>query len=353
MRKSVKIILFPAIIVLAGIIWFASDYYLTYKQPNVTGESVLLIYRSYTYPQLMDSIKATGAVNNWKSFSRAAKRKEFEKTFEPGRYLLKEGMTNQDVIRTISMNWETPVKLTLRGYIRKLDRLAGFFSRRFEADSLQFITAINDSLLMDSLGFTHESYLGMFIPNTYEIYWTASPREILKRFHKEYVRFWTPERLAKAESIGFTKEQVSTLAAIVIEETNNVQEMPKIAGVYMNRLRKRMPLQACPTVIYAHLETEPGIRKLLTRHLKIDSPYNTYTHRGLPPGPITIPPISAIDAVLNYDTTGYLYFCAKPEFNGTHNFATTYAQHKRNSAAYNKAYAARERERKNKEKSGQ
>ena len=200
--------------------------------------------------------------------------------------------------------------------------------------------------MIDSLGFRPETFIGMFIPNTYEFYWTSSPESVIKRFKKEYDTFWSGERDRLAKEIGLDRNEVMTLASIVIGETNNAGEMPKIAGVYMNRLHRGMRLQACPTIIYAHLETEPGITRLLHRHLQIDSPYNTYRIKGLPPGPIAIPTVAAIDAVLNYEKSNYLYFCAKPEFDGTHNFASTYSQHKANSRAYNKAFREREASRK-------
>ena len=260
--------------------------------------------------------------------------------------VIEPGMSNQYIIRMIANGWQTPAKVTLRGYIKTIDRLAAFLSRNFEADSAAFATALKDTAMIDSLGFRPEAFIGMFIPNTYEFYWTSSPESVIKRFKKEYEAFWSGERDRLAKEIGMDRNEVMTLASIVIGETNNAGEMPRIAGVYMNRLHRGMRLQACPTVIYAHLETEPGIRRLLHRHLQIDSPYNTYKIKGLPPGPIAIPTVTAIDAVLHYEKSDYLYFCAKPEFDGTHNFARTYSQHMANSRAYNKAFREREASRK-------
>ena len=218
-------------------------------------------------------------------------------------------MSNQYIIRMIANGWQTPAKVTLRGYIKTIDRLAAFLGRNFEADSAAFATALKDTAMIDSLGFRPETFIGMFIPNTYEFYWTSSPESVIKRFKKEYDTFWNGRRDRLAKEIGLDRNEVMTLASIVIGETNNAGEMPKIAGVYMNRLHRGMRLQACPTVIYAHLDTEPGLRRLLHRHLQIDSPYNTYRIKGLPPGPIAIPTVTAIDAVLNYEKSNYLYFC--------------------------------------------
>ena len=220
----------------------------------------------------------------------------------------------------IANGWESPAKVTLRGYIKTLEGLAAFLGRNFEADSADFADVLLNQDIIDSLGFKPETFIGMFIPNTYEFYWTASPRSVVGRFHKEYEAFWNGERDRLAKDMGMSRNEVMTLASIVIGETNNTGEMPLIAGVYINRLKRGMRLQACPTVIYAHLKTEPGLRRILNRHLQIDSPYNTYRIKGLPPGPIAIPTVSAIDAVLHYTKSDYLYFCAKPSFDGTHNF---------------------------------
>ena len=343
-RKTLIIIIctaVAAVIAAAGL-----SRYLTYKKPNTVGEGVILIYRNASYSAVMDSLKSSGTVKNIKSFERAARKRDLASHFEPGRYVIEPGMSNQYIIRMIANGWQTPAKVTLRGYIKTIDRLAAFLSRNFEADSAAFATALKDTAMIDSLGFRPEAFIGMFIPNTYEFYWTSSPESVIKRFKKEYEAFWSGERDRLAKEIGMDRNEVMTLASIVIGETNNAGEMPRIAGVYMNRLHRGMRLQACPTVIYAHLETEPGIRRLLHRHLQIDSPYNTYKIKGLPPGPIAIPTVTAIDAVLHYEKSDYLYFCAKPEFDGTHNFARTYSQHMANSRAYNKAFREREASRK-------
>ena len=343
-RKTLIIIIctaVAAVIAAAGL-----GRYLTYKKPNTVGEGIILIYRNASYSAVMDSLKSSGTVKNIKSFERAARKRDLASHFEPGRYVIEPGMSNQYIIRMIANGWQTPAKVTLRGYIKTLDRLAAFLSRNFEADSAAFATALKDTAMIDSLGFRPEAFIGMFIPNTYEFYWTSSPESVIKRFKKEYEAFWSGERDRLAKEIGMDRNEVMTLASIVIGETNNAGEMPRIAGVYMNRLHRGMRLQACPTVIYAHLETEPGIRRLLHRHLQIDSPYNTYKIKGLPPGPIAIPTVTAIDAVLHYEKSDYLYFCAKPEFDGTHNFARTYSQHMANSRAYNKAFREREASRK-------
>lgn len=345
MRKLIVIISVIFGVLLVACAAAGGYYYITFKKPNIKDTAELYVYGDYTCERLLDSISASGAVENWKSFVRAAGKENIQ-NFKPGHYVLKKGMSNQQVVRTLVLNWETPIKFKFRGYVKTLPRLASLLGDSFEADSAGFATVLSDKTFMDSLGFDERTFIGMFIPDTYEMYWTASPRKIVLRMKKEYDRFWNEDRRTKAEAMHFDRNQVMTLASIVIGETNNTEEMPIIAGVYMNRLRKGMKLQACPTVIYAHLDKEPGIRRVLSRHLSIDSPYNTYLYPGLPPGPIAIPTVAAIDAVLNYAKTDYLYFAAKPEFDGTHNFATTYSQHLANGRAYSRAYVARERARK-------
>mgnify|MGYP003291859082 CR=1 FL=1 len=213
------------------------SYWLKYKSPNVTQETVFKVYKDYSYGQMLDSLESSGAIKNWKRFEKAAASRELERVYKPGRYVLKEEMSNQDLIRMVANGWQTPMSMTFRGYVRRVNNLAKVFSYWFEADSAEFAQVLNDNELIDSLGFKQETFIGMFIPNTYEFYWTASPESVVLRFKKEYDRFWNESRLAKAKAMNFTKNQVSTLASIVAEETNAPGEWPKIAGVYMNRLK--------------------------------------------------------------------------------------------------------------------
>jgi len=181
------------------------------------------------------------------------------------------------------------------------------------------------------------------------VYWTISPQHLLNRLHHEYEVFWDSTRLAKANEIGLTPMEVSTLASIVIEETKFNSELPVVAGVYMNRLRRGMALQADPTVRYL---VGPDVTRILRSHLQIDSPYNTYKYAGLPPGPITIAPIKAIDAVLNYQRHNYIYFCANPSFDGHHSFSSSFAEHQANAAAYRAAYEQWQREKRAQDNDG-
>mgnify|MGYP000734869408 CR=1 FL=1 len=211
-------------------------------------------------------------------------------------------------------------------------QLAGKLGRQFDADSASFAQVLTSDSLARTLGFDSVTLFSMFIPNTYEFYWTASPQEFVTRMKREYDRFWAAGRDEKRDRSGLSRLEVMTLASIVYEETRKVDEMPRIAGVYINRLRRGIPLQADPTVKYAMQDF--GLRRILYKHLKYPSPYNTYVNKGLPPSPICMPSIDAIDAVLGYERHDYLFFCARPTFDGYHNFARTLREHNANARAY-------------------
>lgn len=338
-KKIILIVL--AILVAVGAL-LVFGYYSIFHKNNIAEEGFLKIYRNMEYDQICEAIDTSGMLANNATFHIAAKAMGLEDSFKPGLYKFKKGMNNKAIVRTLAYGWQTPTNITITGYIRSKDKLAQVLSSKLEADSTLFMQVLSDTILMHSFGFTEASYPGMIIPNTYEMWWTVTPVEFLEKMKKEYDRFWNEERCAKADSIGLTKEQVSTLASIVIEETKYEPEMATVAGVYMNRLKKGMRLQADPTVLFAI--GDRSIRRVLRTHLSVDSPYNTYKYTGLPPGPITIPPISALDAVLNYEDHDYIYFCAKATFDGQHSFAKDYTEHLRNARAYHRAFTARERE---------
>lgn len=345
-RKTAITITIAAIVLSASTAVAAYDYYRTFYANNVSDSresDIFKIYRSYSYGQMLDSLKSSGILTDFRRFERAAGNMDLETGFKPGYYVFDPEMSNKDIVRMIANCWQKPVKVTIKGYIKSMEKFASILGTKFEADSASFAGVLTDRAVMQSYGFEEESFIGMFIPNTYEFYWTASPEEFVERMNREYIAFWTDERKAKAEAVGMTQKEVSTLAAIVISETKYVPEMPTIAGVYINRLRKGIPLQADPTVLFAL--NKKGIKRVLKKHLKVESPYNTYINRGLPPGPITMPSIESLDAVLNYQTHNYIYFCARGSFDGRHNFASTLSEHAANAKAYHRALNARERER--------
>jgi UPF0755 protein len=237
------------------------------------------------------------------------------------------------MVNILRAGLQEPVQLTFNN-IRTKEELAAHVSSYIDVDSMSIIELFNPEIVRE-YGFTPETFPAMFIPNTYEFYWTTTARQFADRMKQEFDRFWDTDRLTKAQSIGLTPVQVATLASIVQEETNVPAEKAKVAGVYINRLTRGMLLQADPTVKFA--VGDVTIRRVLNKYLDTDSPYNTYRYPGLPPGPITFPEISSIDAVLNYEKHNYLYFCARPDLSGYNNYARTNAEHDRNAALYHNA----------------
>jgi len=315
---------------------FTVRTYTTFFKSNTTGEvTYLYIPHGCTYGQMLDSIGSTCRISSLRSFKRVAKFEELPESITPGRYKIEGGMSNLEIVRSIKYGWQTPTRITISGNIRNMEKLASLLSKKIESDSLSMLSVLKDTAMIDSLGFNPATYPAMFLPDTYEVYWTITPKELVIRFKKEYDKFWKGERMDKAGSLGMTPVQVSTLASIVSEESNLKAEQPMIAGVYINRLKKGIPLQADPTIKYAL--NDPSVKRILNRHLAINSPYNTYKHNGLPPGPIVIPQRSTIDAVLNYKIHNYIYFCAKPTLDGSHSFAASLAEHNKNARAYQRA----------------
>ena len=270
------------------------------------------------------------------AFDLYASRLNLDTRLKAGHYIIKQGQSVISVVRMFVLGEQAPVNLVI-GEARTLPQLAGRLSKQIMADSTALLSALRNSELKAKYGYKKDSIIAMFVPNTYQVYWTITPEQLLDRMNREFNAFWNKDREAKLAATKLTKYQAMTLASIVYEETKNRGEMPKIAGVYINRLRKNIPLQACPTVKYAMGDFT--LTRILYKHLRYDSPFNTYRNAGLPPAPICIPSIAAIDAVLNYDKNNYLYFCAKPEFDGTHNFARTLSEHNANSRKYNEALA--------------
>jgi UPF0755 protein len=263
---------------------------------------------------------------------------EVASKMKPGRYVVDTTCPSIYVARMLNFGWQTPQNMTLSGTIRTKGRLAQKIGAQMMVDSAAVDAALNDADFLAEYGFTPENVFAMILPDTYEMYWTASVKDIFDRFKKEYDAFWTSERDAKAKAQGLSRMQVSILASIVSGETLKDFEYPKIAGVYLNRYKKGMKLQADPTIAFCYDYT---LDRILKKHLTVDSPYNTYKHVGLPPAPINVPPKGCLDAVLNPDTHGYIYFCASPAFDGTHRFAVTYTEHLKNAREFHRALTAR------------
>lgn len=274
-------------------------------------------------------------LKNYDNFEMVANKRSYPENVKSGRFLLKKDMNNIDLVRAMRSN--VPVKLAFNNQER-LENFAGRVGSEIEADSLSLMKAIKDSTFLKENGFNEENVFAMFIPNTYEVYWNTSAVKFRDKMIKEYHNFWTAERIAKAEKQGLTPVQATILASIVHKESVKKDERPRIAGVYLNRLRLAMPLQADPTVIYALKlkanDFDQVIKRVFYNDLIMKSPYNTYVNVGLPPGPIAMPDITALEAVLNPEKHDYIYFCASVDRFGYHEFASTYEQHQVNAKKY-------------------
>jgi UPF0755 protein len=275
-------------------------------------------------------------IQDMERFDQVAQKKAYpERSDKSGKFLLKKGMNSNDIINSLRMN--VPVNLAFNNQER-LENFAGRIGTQIEADSLSLLDAFTDQKFLDENGFTKQNVLSMFVPNSYEFFWNTSAVKFRNKMLKEYHKFWTNERLEKAKKLNLTPIQVSILASIVHKETVKKDERPKVAGVYLNRLVKGMKLEADPTVIYAvklqSNDFNQVIKRVLNKDLATVSPYNTYMYQGLPPGPIAMPDITALDAVLNPEQHNYIYFCASVTRFGYHEFAVTPAQHEANRQKY-------------------
>ena len=274
-------------------------------------------------------------VTDMDRFVMVAEKKEYPQNVKAGKFVLTNGMNSNDIIN--AMRQPQPVKLAFNNQ-ETLQRAVGRIAQQLEPDSLQLLKVFTDKAFLEENGFTEDNVLSIFIPNTYEFYWNTTATKVRSKLIKEYRKFWTPERIAKAEAQGLTPLQVSALASIVHKETVKNDERPRVAGVYLNRFHKGMKLEADPTVIYS-IKKQTGdfdqvIKRVLYKDLLTDSPYNTYKYNGLPPGPIAMPDVTAIDAVLNPEKHNYIYFCASVTNFGYHEFAVTAAQHEVNRQKY-------------------
>lgn len=274
-------------------------------------------------------------IENIDRFEMVASKRNYPENVKAGRFLLKKGMNNIDLVRAMRAN--IAVKLAFNNQER-LENFAGRIGSEIEADSTSLMASITDSIFMEENGFNKDNVFAMFIPNTYEVYWNTSAEKFRDKMIKEYRIFWTDERIAKAKAQGLTPVEVTILASIVHKESVKKDERPRIAGVYLNRIRLGMPLQADPTVIYAlkkkSNDFEQVIKRVFYKDLVMSSPYNTYVNIGLPPGPIAMPDITALDAVLTPEKNDYIYFCASTDRFGYHEFASSYQEHTANAKKY-------------------
>lgn len=335
--KIKKIILIFSVVLVSVLMIYGYMLYRDIFAPNTKFEETEI----YVYVPTNSNYEAVKRIvapyiKNMSRFEMVANKKAYPaKSDKAGRFLLKKGMGSNDIVNALRQN--TPIKIAFNNQER-LEDFAGRIGSQIEADSLSLLNAFKDKEFLQETGFTEENILSMFIPNSYEYFWNTSAVKFRDRMAKEYRKFWTEERLQKAEKLNLTPLQVSVLASIVHKETVKGDERPKVAGVYLNRLNKGMKLEADPTVIYAVKiksdNFDQVIKRVLYKDLETDSPYNTYKYVGLPPGPIAMPDITALDAVLNPEKHDYIYFCASVTNFGYHEFAVTPAQHEVNRQKY-------------------
>ncbi|HLV15142.1 MAG TPA: endolytic transglycosylase MltG [Xanthomarina sp.] len=299
-------------------------------------QAYIYIPTDANYSEVREQLKPL--LKDIEKFDALAKQKKYISNIKAGRYVIKKGMNNNDIINSIRSK-NVPLKLSFNNQ-PSLELLAGRISMQIEADSLKLYEVMMDEEFLANNSFSNATALGMYIPNSYEFFWNTSASEFRDRMLKEYKRFWNDSRKEKAKALGLSEKEVMTLASIVHEESKQADEQPRIAGVYLNRLRIGMPLQADPTLKFAAYQLPEYkntiIKRVLNIHKEINSPYNTYKNAGLPPGLIAMPDISAIDAVLNPETHSYLYFAADAKRLGYHKFAKTLSQHNANAAEYHR-----------------
>ncbi len=336
--KGRKILIILIVIFSVLLSSFSFYVYQMLKSPNILVEkedTYLHIYPGTTFDQLQDTLFQRGLVHDLVSFSLLAKYKGFNQSVKSGRYMLKTDMSNTEAINLLRSGNQSPVNITFNN-VRLVSELPEKLCVNIALSPEELSATLSDSTLISSYGFNRENLISMFIPNTYEVYWDISAKELLDRMHSEYQAFWDEDKRNKADSLGLSPKEVSVLASIVYAESQqHAEELPRIAGLYLNRLDKNMALQADPTLVFAIGDF--SIRRVLNEHKEIDSPYNTYKYTGLPPGPIRSPSIAAIMGVLNREDHNYLYMCAKEDFSGYHNFASSLSEHNRNALRYQRA----------------
>ena len=329
-RKIFVVILVLVVILAVTAIWAYQMFYGEAVEERVT----VVLREDESYEEKLAKVKSS--VLYPIALELYAKRIDLDRGIESGAYTFTQGMSVIEVARTLKFGVDNSVRLVINN-ARTPEALASKIAMQIDADSVTILSTLRNESIIKEMGFgSAEAMFSIFLPNTYEVYADITPESLVWRLKRESDKFWASEsRQAKLEALGMTSYEVMTLASIVHEETNVAEEMPRIAGVYINRLKRGMPLQADPTLKYA--AGDPTIRRVLDKHKSIESPYNTYKYVGLPPTPIAMPDMAAIEGVLNYEKHDYLYFCARAEMDGRHNFARTLAEHNKNAKEYHRA----------------
>ena len=331
-KKSRKIDLIIGIVCSVVVLGIIALFVILRSQKLSNSETVTLyIPTGSDYSAVVDSLDAHHCIDNHAVFNTLSRIRKYSGHVKSGCYKLKPGTPVWSALTKLYYGNQDAVSVTINKY-RTKQTLCEYISKRLEMNADELLYALNDSVTCAKYGYTTENIMGMFIQNTYDIYWNCSVEKLMERMHKESEKFWTNGRIRKCNKLNLSANEVIVLASIIEEESNKNDEKPDIASVYLNRIRKGMLLQADPTLKYALGDFT--IRRLLNKHMEVESPYNTYKYKGLPPGPICIPSIASIDAVLQNKQTDYLYFCAKADFSGYHAFAATLAEHNANAAAF-------------------
>ncbi len=322
------------IAVIAGLIGlYLFFHYFRSNNFNGSESKTIYIHSDATFDDVLQIMKDSNVLKDISTFRTVAHLRNYDTSVKPGKYILKPGMNNQQIAGKLRSGDQDPQKVTINN-IRMISDLAGKASRYFESDSITFLNYLKDPEVAASLGYNQDNFLTMFIPNTYEMFWTSTPESFVKRMKKEYDNFWTQDRINKLTANNLTPTEAYIIASIVEKESNYTPEKPVIAGVYLNRLHAGERLQADPTVVFAMGDF--SIQRVLYTHLKTDSPYNTYLNTGLPPGPICMPSMASLEAVINVDKHKYMFFCARPDNSGIHVFAETYQEHLKNADNFSK-----------------
>mgnify|MGYP001499247115 CR=1 FL=1 len=333
---KIKVILISGILLLlllGGVCVFVSYQKFLKNAVHPDAPKYLYVPTGSSYANLLLLIEKEHVLKDMKPFKQLAEYKKLSQAFHSGKYKIDKGMSVNSLINKLRSGNQEEVKLVFNN-IRTKEQLAQRVSNQLELDGYDLLELLDDSNFLKKYGFNSNNILCMFIPNTYSFWWNTSDTGFVERMYKEYRKFWSEKRLSEANEIGLTPAEVAVLASIVEEENHRKDEQARIAGLYMNRLKKGMLLQSDPTVRFALGDF--SIKRFLLKDLEIESPYNTYKYAGLPPGPIRIPEAHVVDAVLHYEKHNYLYMCAKEDFSGYHNFAVTSQQHALNAVKYHR-----------------
>jgi UPF0755 protein len=343
MNKKRKVFVIIMVVFSALLSTFSFYVYQILKSPNlqVDKEAIsFVIPRDATFRSVQDTLYKYDIVQDMVSFSFIAKLMNYSEAVKPGLYTIQANMTNLSAVRLLRAGNQIPSKLTF-SHARLVEELYEPVTRYIEIDSGEFRNALDEYIMNNTEGFNKETIISMFIPNTYQVYYTISPENLVLKINREYHNFWNEDNKIKAAKIGLSQLEVSTLASIVQAEARKGDESKIIAGLYMNRLKQGIPLQADPTLVFA--TGDFTLKRVLNEHKEVDSPYNTYKHKGLPPGPINMPTIHSLRAVLDYARHDYIFMCAKEDFSGFHNFTASLREHNENARKYQRQLSIEQR----------